>query len=391
MSLADKIIKNTFYYSIFQLFGFLFPLVLTPFIISKIGEVQYAIYALTLGFVGIFGLFDLSISSSFVIFISRYHVRKDFLNLNKYFNTGLLFYILFSGLIVTAGYVFSKPILSLLKIPSELFDTSLNVFYIGLLIFFVSSVSAIYVSTLIALQKMYIISVAGIIINFANAILIIFVLTSGYGLPGIMWSQLFTISIGAIINILYATSSIPELKISLRHLAKEPLKEMSKFGAQMQVSKLSSYASEKFDEFLLAYFSVLNNVTYFNIANRISRTGRLIPYQLISQIAPVASELNAKDDQEKLNELFLDTTKYLVLVSFPVFIFIFVFSDLIITTWLGAGYELSSYILRILITGQLINMIISAPGNSIIPNMGIPKFQMREGLINLGINILISF
>ncbi|MEO6694816.1 MAG: glycosyltransferase, partial [Ignavibacteria bacterium] len=41
--------------------------------------------------------------------------------------------------------------------------------------------------------------------------------------------------------------------------------------------------------------------------------------------------------------------------------------------------------------GQLINMIISAPGNSIIPNMGIPKFQMREGLINLGINILISF
>lgn len=91
MSLADKVIKNTFYYVIFQLFGFLFPLILTPFIISSIGEVQFGIYALVLGFIGMFSLFDLSISSSFVVFISRYYVKKDFVNLNKYLNTGLFF------------------------------------------------------------------------------------------------------------------------------------------------------------------------------------------------------------------------------------------------------------------------------------------------------------
>ncbi|MBP9192864.1 MAG: polysaccharide biosynthesis C-terminal domain-containing protein, partial [Ignavibacteria bacterium] len=33
----------------------------------------------------------------------------------------------------------------------------------------------------------------------------------------------------------------------------------------------------------------------------------------------------------------------------------------------------------------------SAPGNSVIPNIGIPKFQMREGLIFLGINIVLSY
>ena len=136
MSLSDKVIKNTFYYIIFQLLGFAFPLILTPLIISKIGEVQYGIYIIVFGFVGIFGLFDLSLSSSFIIFISRFYIKKDFINLNKYFNTGLFFYIIFSFVIVIAGFLFSNSLLSLLNIPEDLYDKSVKIYYIGLLIFF---------------------------------------------------------------------------------------------------------------------------------------------------------------------------------------------------------------------------------------------------------------
>ncbi len=391
MSLTDKIIKNTFYYILFQLFGFLFPLILTPFIISKIGEVQFGIYALVLGLVGIFSLFDLSISSSFVVFISKYHVKKDFSNLNKYINTGLFFYICFSLIIAAVGFVFSKPLLSLLNIPAELSEISLHVLYIGLLVFFVSSAFTIFSSVLISLQKMYVTSAIGVLTGFINLAGTIIILSYGYGLPGIMWIQLISVSINNILSIIYARKSLPEINISFRHLEKNPVKEMTKFGAQMQISKLATFASEKYDEFLLAYFSVLSNVTYFNIANRISRTGRLIPYQLIPQIAPVASEFKAKDQQEKLKELYGNITKYLILLSLPVFTFIFIFADLIITTWVGPGFELSAGILRVLAIGNLVNMTFSAPGNSILPNIGLPKYQMREGLIYLCINLILSY
>lgn len=391
MSLADKIIKNTFYYILFQFFGFIFPLILTPFIISYIGEVQFGIYALVLGFIGMFNLFDLSISSSFIVFISRYNVKKDFENLNKYFNTGLFFYFLFSVVIAIIGFIFSKPLLSLLNIPKELFETSVKVFNIGLIVFLITSSFTIFSSVLISLQKMYITSMAGILIGLTNLIVTIIILKAGYGLTGLMWVQVMIAVAGAAVNIFYAMKFLPELKVGFRHFGKEPVREMTKFGAQMQISKLATFASEKYDEFLLAYFSILNNVTYFNLANRISRAGRLIPFQILPQIAPAASELAAKGEREKLNELFSDATKYLTLVSVPVFIFIFVFSDLIITTWVGPGYELSSNILRIMCVGQLINMTFSAPGNSIIPNTGIPKYQMAEGLLNLCINIVLSF
>lgn len=391
MSLTQKIIKNTYYYFLFQLIGFLFPLILTPYIISKIGEEQFGIYALVLGFIGMFGLLDLSLSSSFIIFISRYFVIKDFTNLNRYFNTGFIFYVLFSAVIVAAGFIFAKPLLSLLNIPGYLTSTSIEVFYIGLFIFFVSNAFTIFSSVLISLQKMYVTSIAGIATAFSTTALTFIVLSLGYGLLGIIWAQLFGVCLNSAVVVVSAIRSVPELKIGFNYLHKNPVREMTKFGAQMQISKLASFASEKYDEFLLAYFSVLSNVTYFNVANRVIRTGRLIPFQLITQVAPVASELNSRNETEKINTLFSDTTKYLVLVSIPVFVFVIVFSDLIITTWMGPGYELSSGILKILAAGQLINMTLSAPGNSIIPNLGIPKYQMREGLINLIINIVLSF
>lgn len=391
MSLSDKVIKNTFYYIAFQLLGFAFPLILTPFIISKIGEIQYGIYILVFGFVGVFGLLDLSLSSSFIIFISRFYNKKDYVNLNKYFNTGFFFYLIFSFLIVAVGFLFSRPLLSLLNIPEDLYGKSVTVYYIGLLIFFISSSFTIFISVLIALQKMYVTSASGIFVNTLNAVLTIIILTLGYGLEGIMWVQLVTICIGTVINIYFSLSSIPELKVGFSFLSREPMKEMSKFGSQMQISKLAGFVSEKYDEFLLAYFSALNNVTNFNVANRIAKTGRLIPFQVIAQIAPVASEISSRNESEKIVELYQDTTKYLTLVTLPVFVFVIIFSDLIITTWLGSGYELSARILKILAFGQIINLTFSAPGNSIIPNTGYPKYQMYEGFLFLGTNIILSF
>ena len=390
-SLADRVIKNSYYQVLLQLFTFVFPIILTPLIISKIGEVQFGIYALILGFITVFSLFDLSFSSSFVVFISRYFEKKDEQNLNSYFNTGLFFYIAFSIIICIAGFLLTQPILSLLNIPAELTEVSKQVYLIGLTIFFLNSVFAIFPSVLISMQKMYLTSAAGIAGGLINFVLTVIALYSGYGLMGIMLSQLVTAIVVSIINFVFAIRMMPELRINPSLITSGAAKEMARFGSQMQLSKLAGFASEKYDEFLLAHFTTLSNVTYFNIASRISRTGRIIPFQIIPQIAPVASGLKAKDEDSKLTSLFEAASKYLLLATAPVFVFIFTFSDLIIRTWMGPGFEISADILKVLAFGQLFNLAFSAPGNSIIPNTGNPKFQMYEGLINLAFNIVLSF
>jgi O-antigen/teichoic acid export membrane protein len=391
LSLTDKVIKNTFYYIFSQIVAFLFPLFLTPFIISKIGDVQFGIYAIVLGFVGSFGLFDLSMSTSFIKFISEFYNKKDYKRLLHTINTGFIFYLAFSLIIFIIVYLFSENLLSLLNIPNELRDLSIYALKISLITFFVSNTFNIFPSILISLQKMYLTSILTTIIGLINFILIIILLYSGFGLISLMYSQLVTVVISSVVTLILVKKSLPELKFNLKFFNSESLKYMGKFGMQMQVSKLATFASEKYDEFLLGFFSVMNNVTYFNIGNRIVRFGKFFPSQFITQVAPVAAELNAKEETEKLEKLFYDTSKYLIIITAPIYIYIFAFADILIEAWMGKGYEIASYIVRILIFGQLINMAFSAPGNSITPNIGKPRYQMMEGLIHLGINLIISF
>lgn len=391
MSLTDKIIKNTFYHLLSQVIGIFFPIILTPFIISHIGQVEFGIYALVLGLIGTFGLFDLSLSTSFIKFISEHYNKKEFEELNRTINTGLFFYILFSLVFTVIVYFFAYQIVRLINIPENLVGTAVYALRIGLLIFLLATSTTIFVSVLISLQKMYINSMLGLIVNFLNFCVTIILLKLGYGLEGVLYSQLGTVFISAIMNIILAKRVLPEMRLNIFGFKLRSFRKMSNIGLQMQISKIAGFLSDKYDEFLLSYFSVLNNVTFFNLAGRITRLGKFFPLQLYQQVAPAAAELNAKEEREKLNQLFTDSTKYLTLASLPIFFYIFTFADLIIYTWMGNGYMLSVHLLRILAIGQLLNLMISAPGNSIIPNLGIPKYQMYEGLIGLGLNLVLSY
>lgn len=391
MSLVDKVIKNTFYNFLSQMAGYLFPFILIPFIIGKIGQVEFGIYAIAYGFIGAFTLFDLGVSTSFVKFVSEYYYKKDFESLNSIINIGVAFYFVFTVLFWILGYIFSEYIINYINIPPEAYAKGKFSLHISLFIFFVATNSNMFVSILISLQKMYVNSLLNIFTGIFNFVSIIIVLMMGYGIYGLLYCQLATVFTGTVINIILAKKYLPQMALGFGYMKISFLKKMTNFGLQMQVSKLAGFFSEKYDEFLLSIFSLMNSVTFFNLSTRIMRFAKIIPMQFVVQIAPVAAELQSKNEKEKLNILFEDTLKYLSLVSIPISVFFFLFSDEIILTWMGAGYEITSYILKVLIVGMLINLILSAPGNSILPNIGIPKYQMYEGLIYLTFNIIISY
>lgn len=391
MPIVDKVVKNTFYNIIAQLAGYLFPVFLVPFIISNIGQTEFGIYAIAYGFIGAFTLFDFGVSTSFVKFISEYYYKNDYEGLNSTINVGGLFYLCFTSLFWLLGFLLSDLILNYINIPPDALDKGRFALHISLAIFFVATNSNIFVSVLISLQKMYVNSFLTIFIGVLNFVSIIVVLLLGYGIYGLLYCQLFTVVLGTVLNIILAKKYLPEMSFGIRYLKLSFFKKMTSFGTQMQVSKLAGFFSEKYDELLLSVFSLLSSVTFFNISGRIIRFAKLIPLQFIVQVAPVAAELNSRNEKEKLVTLFRDTTKYLTFVTIPISVFIFIFSDEIIFTWMGNGFEVSSYLLRILMAGMLVNMIVSSPGNSILPNIGIPKYQMYEGILHFIFNVIISY
>ncbi|MEO8514189.1 MAG: glycosyltransferase [Ignavibacteria bacterium] len=391
MSLTDKVIKNTYYNFLSQIINFIAPLFLTPFIIAHIGITEFGIYAFIIGVTGIFGLFDLSISTSFYKFISEYYNQKKYDELNSVINTASIFYFFFSIICITVALLLRNKFLNAINIPPEFENKALFTYIIALTAFSVVNTFGIYNSVIISLQKMYLTSLWGILLSALNFVTVIVLLLLGFGLYGILSAHIFFITLSLVISMVYSYKLIPQLRIGLKYYSNKTLKSMFNIGAQMQISKLAGFASDKYDEFLLAYFSVIGNVTFFNLATRMTRVGKIIPTQFIVQVAPVAAELNAKGKTSLLETLFAEMTKYLTLVTIPIYFFMILFANDLIFGWVGPGYEISAYLLRIIAAGGIVNLLLSAPGNSITPNIGVPKFSMREGIIYLSINIILSY
>ncbi|MCI0450463.1 MAG: oligosaccharide flippase family protein, partial [Chlorobi bacterium] len=243
MSLTDKIIKNTYYHLISQAVAFLSPLILTPIIISKIGNIDFGIYVLVLGFIGSFGLLDMGISSSFVKFISEHYNRQEEESLNEVINTGFLFYFFFSALIALTAYIFSDKIISLINIPPQKIDLANTALHIALVIFFLSTSFTIFNSVIIALQKMYMGAIASTIVTSVQLIVVLILMLSGFGLISLLIVNLAVSVVSIIITLIIAKKILPGLRLTPKFFSRIRFRKMGTFGVQMQVSRLSSFAS----------------------------------------------------------------------------------------------------------------------------------------------------
>ena len=94
MSIAKKVIKNTFYNIAGQIFGLAISFVLIPYIVDKIGIERFGVWALIGVVTGYFGLLDFGIKSSFVKFISEFYALKDMKKINQSLSTSLIFYLI---------------------------------------------------------------------------------------------------------------------------------------------------------------------------------------------------------------------------------------------------------------------------------------------------------
>jgi O-antigen/teichoic acid export membrane protein len=131
-------------------------------------------------------------------------------------------------------------------------------------------------------------------------------------------------------------------------------------------------------------------VGFYELGSKISLTAARLPSVLLPAIEPASSELDAAEDTRALNNLYTRGTKYLVLVTLPLALFVIVNASAIMHFWMGEpGYEKSALAIKILTIGYTF-VLVNGIGRLMARGMGVPQFEMVSALIILGLNILLS-
>ncbi|MFH1727410.1 MAG: oligosaccharide flippase family protein [Pseudomonadota bacterium] len=385
---SKKLAKNTFFNFIGKSYSAIIVIFLVPIIIKHIGMDHFGVWAIVSVIFGYVELADLGFGSSYLKYLSEAHTKNDIKEISKILVTGLFFYITLVFLVAII-LIPSIPLLIRLFNLGNLKEISSFAILIGFFIFAVNSILGMSQSLIHALQRYDISNKVSIFIKSFRFILMVILLYLGYGLKGLMIGQLMVTIIHNLINFVIAKSLLPGWSIKIKNIEHNTAKKLFKFGIKIQTARISEQINAHIDKIILSNVYNITLVGYYEIATKIVNIIKLFAKILASATIPLASELEAKNQTDKIHDLFFTGTKLLVLTSSFMILFILMFSDDILFLWLGKIYDDARLFLHILIFGVAIN-ITSAIAMHLANGMGKPEFEMNYGFLLMIMNLTLS-
>ena len=164
-------------------------ILLSPFIVHRLGDVAFGIWILIFSITGYYGMFDLGIRSSIVRYVSKYTATNETEKLARHVNTSLFTYTVIGSLAMIVTVALAASIDRIFRVPPAM-QTQAR----WLMLMAGGSVAlgfplGVFGGILDGLQRFYLTNWTGILSTLLRAALIVYVLHHGYGLLTVAGSQ----------------------------------------------------------------------------------------------------------------------------------------------------------------------------------------------------------
>lgn len=377
----------------FNLVGFVvsaaYMLILVPVAVHYLGDEQYGLWMTVLALTGYIGLADLGLSSSFVTYIARFVAVRSYDQATRVVHFGLLFYAALSIVLFGVTLLVYPYLFDILHIPAGELITTRNALFLVLAVFALTSASGVLSNALASIQRtdlVNLVTAMSLVVKLAGALM---VLHLGFGLLGLLAADLCVTATTIPILILLTRRHMPFLGLKWKGYDHDLMKKLLGFGASMQVTRLADIVLGNFDKLLLTRFLGFSMVSMYDFGAKPAGRLRVFPASAILSLVAAVSALDAQGNEARIRAALVRSTRYLAIVSAPLFGFCIVFAEPLMHAWLGPGKETAAMTLRLLSIGFFVSSVVSAPA-AIAVGRGQPQYQMWAMLVQAVLNILLS-
>ena len=141
-----------------------------------------------------------------------------------------------------------------------------------------------------------------------------------------------------------------------------PIREIFSFSVPLMASNVIGMIGSSIPVLLLGYFHPMSTVAYYRVVLPAAVLCSMIPGNFMPLYMPSASRLFAKGDTTGINHLFWETSLWMSVLAFPIFLATACFARPLTVFLYGARYAPSAPILAILSLGYFINVIFAFNG-----------------------------
>ncbi len=391
--LRKKIFLNTAVNSGGKLLSFALQIFIITYLIKVLGKDAYGVVVLALALVANTNILEAGFGLSVTKYVAEYKAKGDWKRLLQIINTNLaistVLAIVMCAVLTLINEVFLEKIFT---IPSELVTDARNMIRALILLSFAEFWSVSLIRVAEGLQKYALARSMELIKWLLRAVFIFVSVFMGYGLAGIGIAYLAAGILNLIVVYFKVIVQDPDLRLSFALCNRESFRQLFGFSIWIILSKAFAFLSYRIDTIIIGIFLPSANLAYYSIAFKVyevlSYGINLISYALV----PVASELEAGANTEKLKLLFHKSSKYTIVLMYPLLVFSFFYVSPIILFWVGEGFDTSAILAQMFII-SLLFVALSASGAVIMVGLNRVKelivYTGTGSLINLVVSILL--
>ena len=357
----------------------------TPIIVKALGDEDYGIYALVLGFIGY--SFNFGIGRAITKYIAEYRANGENEKIKQVISATFFLNVavgLFGVLVICLSA--NRLVTDVFKIQPDAQEKSVYAFYLAASIIFFSTL--IYVFSAV-LQGIHRFDVYSKIYNFNSFALLtgnILLALYGYGLLVLLGWNLLILIVTSVIYIVCSKRLLPEFGITF-DFRRETLKKVLLFSSGVMGYQILGNILLLFERGWITRKLGAESLTYYVVPMMLSLYIHSFISSLMLVIFPLASEL--KDDKEKLLRLYTKATKIVGLLVVFMAVTLIVQSKYFLTLWMGAEFAEKSAIILIIHTITFGLVAIQIISWQMTEGLGFPNYNFKIYIICFTLSVFL--
>jgi O-antigen/teichoic acid export membrane protein len=363
--------------------------VLTPFILSHLGNELYGLWVLVGSVVAYGALLDFGVAGAVTKYVAEHRARGEHEVLRAVVTTAFVLYIglalVFGAL--TLGLAFVVP--AAFGVRAEDQEVAFWLVCVSGFGVALSIPGAITYGILRGLQRFDLLNAVGVAGTMLSAAATIGVLLLGGGVLGLAAVNILVMLLLQIPGVWFIRRTAPEITFTWNAVDRHVIGKVTSFSSSVFLLHLGGQLETKSDEIVIGAFMPVGAITPYNLARRLSTLPQALADQFLALLMPLASEFHAGSDERRVRRLYVASTRFTLMVFLVIGVGLSVLAAPILTVWVGPAYAEHAYLIVILTVAGLIDTS-QWPAGLVLQGMGRHRFTSMMALLSGVANLALS-
>jgi len=377
--------KNNFKNAIYNGIGFIVPILIalftTPYIVHKLGTDLYGIYVLCISIIGFMSFFDLGFGTGIIKFVSQYEAKGDFEKINKIVNTALVVNT-FMGLLGAISIFFFSDYLAvhLFKVKIENQYISEIAFKITAIGFLIVLLNGVFSNIPKALQRYDVATKIQTSIWIVSTLSTVIILYLGFSLKEVFLLWIFFQILGLIAYYYTSKLLLPSLNINFI-FSIEVFKEIFGFSMFTAMNSITGNIVFRVDKMIVGAILGASFVTYYQVSFMIVQMANGFISAISQHLFPLFSKLNSFQDVNKIKNLFLNSTSFILVLSLIINTLLLINGTIFLVKWMGQDFANNSGLVLPILSSAFFLMSIGATMVRLADGLGFPQLNTLSSTV----------